>query len=222
MTVRVVLKGLVKKEDISSIVDLKVEYAISHRKDFTIIDVEGEDEEIFHNFLKQKYEIGHLMGDLNLNTYQGRLIDVGKYGFGVFCDIGAEKDVLISLNSLREVFGGKRSTREYIFSKGLIEGLCLDVDLVRIERGTGKIWGSINMEWSQRYLQDRNITVSKVAKDQLMDLINGTSFKSTLEVMDLCKDSFIVKCGEGIDPPGIVHIIGSKLPKARLGIVGEI
>jgi len=222
MFVKVVIKGKIKREEISSSVDLDVQYDISYKDGFTIFQIEGEDQVIFSNFLTKNYEEGHLFKDLSMETYKGRLVDVGRYGFGIFCDIGSEKDVLISLHSLRDLFGGKYSTREYIYSKGLIDGLCVDVDVIRIDRGTDKIWGTLNGQWCGKYLIVGNITVSNVNKVQLKDAIEKSGFSRSLNITDLCNDSFILSCSEGVDPPGILHVIGSRLRQARLGIVGEI
>ncbi|HPR42387.1 MAG TPA: DUF2110 family protein [Candidatus Methanofastidiosa archaeon] len=220
---KVVLKGEISKNDISSLVDLDVIFDVSYRPGFTIVEASGDDEDIFVNYLRERYVEGHLFADLTVGeAYYGRLVDVGKYGFGVFCDINSQKDVLISLNSLRELFGGRQSTREYVYSKGLIDGLCVKIDLIRVERGTEKVWGTINREWSDKYLKDGNIMVSKTSKEQILNILNNSSFKNSVEIMDLCSDSFVLVCRGGVDPPGIVHLVGNRLRMARLGIVGEL
>ncbi|MBN1785801.1 MAG: DUF2110 family protein [Candidatus Methanofastidiosa archaeon] len=219
---KITLKGDIAKDRLQSMVDLDIRFDISHRPGLTVVEFEGEDEVVFSNYLKANFEICYTLDELALDLYKGKLVDVGNYGFGIFCDISSQKEVLISLNSLREVFGGKLSTREYIFKKGLIEGLCVDVRLTRIERGTGRVWGELDREWVKKHLLDGSITVSMVELDKLKRLINGTSFRNSIKIIPLCESSFLLRCKEGIDPPGIVHLIGSGIREARLGIVGEI
>jgi len=220
--VKITLKGTVTREQISSQLDLDVSFETTYRTGFTIVEYAGEDHEIFCNYLKNNFELGYLMSELNSDIYPGRLVDVGKYGFGIFCDINSQKEALISLNSLRETFGKKLPTREYIYKKGLVNGLCVNVRITRIERGTDQIWAEIDKEWADKYLKRGYVTISRADRRELESIIKNSSFRNSLGLIPLCKDSFAISCKEGIDPPGIVNFIGSRLKDARLGIVGEI
>lgn len=219
---KITLKGNITREQISSQLDLDVTFETTYRPGFTIVEYAGEDYEIFSNYLKNNFEMGHLMSELKTGIYAGRLVDVGKYGFGIFCDINSQKEALISLNSLRETFGKKLPTREYIFKKGLVDGLCVNIRITRLERGTDQIWAEIDSEWAEKYLKSGYVTISKVDRKELESVINNSTFKKSLELIPLCKDSFVISCKEGIDPPGIVNFIGSRLNGARLSIVGEV
>lgn len=218
---KIALLDDVSKNDIERQVDLDVTISVTRSDRYTLVEFEGEDEEMLYNYLATTYRVGHPLSDLALSVYTGRLVDVGKVGFGLYCDIGSDTDVLIPLHALREAFGGTSSTRDYIAHYGLVEGLCIDVELTKVEVGTERIWGRPSVDWISRYLQEGTIFVAGARASELEAVVASSPFSRSLIIEEICEKSFAIRCAEGIDPPGIVAFFGKRLKHARFGIVGE-
>ena len=215
------IKGTVAKEEIASRIDLDVSLSVTNSGPYTIVEFSGPDEDVLDAFLTAEYPRGYLFKDLAPGRYKGVLVDVGKVGYGVYCDIGAERDVLLDLHGLRDVFGSAASTRQLIFSHGLIEGLCVDIEITRIDRGTDKIWGNLSREWVECTLTKGAVLVAGVSRDELLGAISKSPFRDTVAVESLCKRSHKITCSGITEPPGVVSYLGKMLRAARFGIVGE-
>jgi hypothetical protein len=77
------------------------------KKERIVVNLEGEDEEFVANALAKDYGQSLSSEKLLPNTeYLGRLLDVGKFGYGIYVDIGVidspRMDALIPLHKMRE------------------------------------------------------------------------------------------------------------------------
>lgn len=219
---KITIKGTVAAEEIASRIDLDVSFSVNHVGAYTVVECSGPDEEVFESFLLSEYRRGFLFGDLVPGPYKGVLVDVGKVGYGVYCDIGAERDVLLDLHGLREVFSCTASTRQIIYNYGLVSGLCVDIEVTRVDRGTDKIWGKLSKEWAERTLSTGAILVAGITKDELSSAIGKSPFRDTVSVESLCESSHKIRCSGITEPPGVVSYLGKHLRTARFGIVGDI
>ena len=218
---KIALLDPVTRHDIERQLDLDVTFTVKHEDRYTIIEFEGEDEEVMYNYLATTYRVGHPLSELTLSVYTGKLVDVGKVGFGLYCDIGSDTDALIPLHALREAFGDQWSARDYIAHYGLVEGLCIDIELTKVEVGTERVWTRPSPEWMTRYLIDGTILVAGTRQSELEGAIANSPFARSLTIKRICETSFAIRCSEGIDPPGIVAYFGKRLHSARFGIVGD-
>ena len=220
---KITLQGRISKEEISRSIDLEVEFNLQERGEYTVLEYWGEDEEIFGSFIKDRYEEALFLKDVKNGIYSGTLVDVGKVGYGIYCDFNCEKDALISLASLRETFGGHLSTRQYIQEYGIVEGLCVEIMVTRVDRGTDKIWASFAPEWKERVLSRKGtILVSMCTRDELEGALGETTFAKHIKIDSLCETSHMLTCLHDVDPPGIVSLLGKFIPRARFGIVGDL
>ncbi len=215
------IKGTVAMEEIASRIDLDVSLSVTHVGAYTVVEFSGPDEEVLEAFLSNEYPRGYLFKDIVPGKYKGLLVDVGKVGYGVYCDIGAERDVLLDLHGLRDVFGSKDSTRHIIFNHGLIDGLCVDIEITRVDRGTDKLWGVLSKEWVAKHLTKGTLLAACITRDDLMSAIMKSPFRDTVTVESLCKTSHKIVCSGITEPPGVVAYLGRMLHTARFGIVGE-
>ncbi len=215
------IKGMVTMEEIASHIDLDVSLSVTHVGAYTVVEFSGSDEEVLEAFLSKGYPRGYLFKDIVPGMYKGILVDVGKVGYGVYCDIGAERDVLLDLHGLRDVFGSKGSARHIIFNYGLINGLCVDIEITRVDRGTDKIWGVLSKDWVSQHLVKDIVLVACITRDDLMGAIMKSPFRDTVTVESLCRTSHKIVCSGITEPPGVVAYLGRMLHTARFGIVGE-
>ncbi|MHC1605208.1 MAG: hypothetical protein ACXQTP_04500 [Candidatus Methanofastidiosia archaeon] len=217
----ILLNDKIKREDLQTQIDLDITFSLRERGRFTEVAFEGEDEEIFKNFLLSNYRRGYLLRDIEKKAYWGRLNGVGQFGYGVYCDISAEKDVLLDLHYFRREFGGMRSLRQYIWKTGLIEGLWVRINITRVEIGTERIWGELDKEWKKEYLQKGNILVSGVDFSYVLDALMHSPFSKKVVAREIYATSSVLACKRNTQPQGVVHLLGKRLKKARFGIVGE-
>lgn len=115
--------------------DLDVNYEFTYIEPGQIkTKLQGPDEEVATNFIKTNFISRTLINTLNTGEIkQGACVQVGKYGFGLFVNIGIidpqKKDVLLPLFALREqlVKNQKLSLRPIISRFGLIDGFPIPV-----------------------------------------------------------------------------------------------
>jgi len=220
--VNITLQGAIARQDIASAVDLEVSFEVEQSGPYTVVTFSGPDEEIFEAFLVSRYRRFYRLRDLEEGkVYPGRLVDVGKVGFGVYCAIGSERDVLLDLHGLREVFSSTASTRQIIFSQGLVEGLCVEAEVTRIDRGLDRLWGRLSPAWIERTLIPGAVIVAGISAETLSAAIASSPFRDTTTMESLCERSHRIICSGITEPPGVVAYLGRKLREARFGIVGE-
>lgn len=218
---KITLLDKITRDDIKKNIDLDITYSIRSIGKFTEIDFEGEDKDIFEQYLLSTYRQGFPLKNLKQAKYLGKLVDVGKFGYGIYCDIGSEKDALIDLNTLRKTFGGKLSTRQYISKYGLVNGLCVEVNLTQVKRGIERVWAELSPEWIETFLKEGTIFVSDVEEGLLKNAVAHSPFRDSIIIGRICSTSFTLTCSGRTEPPGVVSYLGKMLRKARFGIVGE-
>ncbi|MFW9943654.1 MAG: DUF2110 family protein [Candidatus Sifarchaeia archaeon] len=120
------------------------------------VDIEGEDEEFVGNVLTQRYgsvsEFGALSTD---SSIKGQLVDVGKVGYGLYCDVGIvgspKMDVLIPLHNLRSQLSMHKSSLRTISSAlVLVDHLPVEAHITEIDAANRKITGELAKSTLQR------------------------------------------------------------------------
>jgi hypothetical protein len=186
----------------------------------------GLDEEFAYNLLKKDYHICRNLNEIEINgNYFGKLVQVGKFGFGIFINIGAIyndtfTDALIPLYKLREqlVNDKKISTRKIIDIFGFIDEIPLevlirDVDIneYKIEAEFTKNQLDVFKDWIRK--ENQRINIAGVLKGKIEQILNQTDHKNDIiEIQKLGLFEYSLICKAETDAPGIISSIGSKLP----------
>ncbi|TFF89184.1 MAG: DUF2110 family protein [Promethearchaeota archaeon] len=186
----------------------------------------GLDEEFAFNLLKKEFHVCKNLTEFEVNSeVYGKLIQVGKYGFGIFTNIGAIyndtfTDALIPLHKLREQLMENRkiSTRKIIDIYGLINNMPIKLLITDIDINEYKIEASLSKDqlllfnkWINNEMEIINIC--GVLKSKIVKVLNQTNHKRDIkEIKELGLFEYSLICKPGTEAPGIISHIGSRLP----------
>ncbi|MHA1263850.1 MAG: DUF2110 family protein [Candidatus Helarchaeota archaeon] len=193
------------------------------------IELEGEDEEAAYNFLSHKYERIVSFSDLEVNQIRrGRLIQTGKYGFGLFIDIGINSsktiDAFLPLYRLREQLtpDEKFPLRNIVTLFGFLDNLSLSVQIESLDRLTRKVQVALAAaqlatfkEWVRSKFE--RLIVTGVTRHHLKKiLVKSGHFRDIVAIERLGFLEEMVICKRGTNAPGILSEIGRLLPNTRI------
>ncbi|MHA1129428.1 MAG: DUF2110 family protein [Candidatus Helarchaeota archaeon] len=208
-------------------VELKRVY--NNSANWITVELEGADEDAAFNFLNHKLGSTSTLGDLEVGSIKkGKLIETGKYGFGLFLDVGLkfkEKvDALLPLYTLRAQLAKneKLSLRQLIYAYGLLDNYTLEVKIDSIDRLNRKIQVSLSDTQISRFRNwiksglDRLI-VAGVTKHRLKKTIIQTGhFRDVAAIERMGLLEVIVICKRGTQARGILAEIGGLLKNAQI------
>lgn len=211
--------------------DLDVEWKLSAvTKNWVRVSLEGEDEEISANLVRD--EFGEIPQSLRAieegQVYRGKLIDLGKVGYGAYVDIGIlrprPKDALIPLYYLKRTFGEK-PVRQLIRELGWVDYLPLEVEVSKVEFGAREVEVALSEKQLKRirsWLEDGHDklfitgTVSENVERALIKTGHGRDVKR-VEELGLMETMLVLK--KGTQAPGIIKEIGPHLKGALMGAI---
>lgn len=200
-----------------------------HPLDWVTIELEGEDEVAAFNLLKQKY--GALVSISELEpgqTRKGRLIETGKYGYGLFIDIGIDStpriDGFLPLYTLRKQLANdaKVGLRELIQAYGFLDHLVLEIEIESVDKLSRKVQialskGQVDLfkDWSRLKLE--RLLISGVSRHHLKKLIiQRGHFRDIVAIERLGLLEEMVICKQDTNAKGLLAAIGSFLPDIRI------
>ncbi|MFX1294484.1 MAG: DUF2110 family protein [Promethearchaeota archaeon] len=209
--------------------EVQINKIYNNPSNWITIELEGEDEEAAYNFLKHEYGATCSLGEIKTNTTRrGRLIQTGKYGFGLFIDIGIDSkyliDAFLPLYTLRRqlVKDEKIPLRNIIQVYGLLDNFSLEVNIELIDQLNRKIQVSLSEEqitifqnWVKLKLE--RLIVCGITRHHLKKIIlRSGHFRDiqAVERMGLLEE--IVICKHGTNAPGILSEIGAPLKDAQI------
>ncbi len=195
------------------------------------INIDGSEDLFVYNLLKK--EIGTIteFKDIKIGEkYKGRLIDVGKYGFGLFVDCAIwnpEVDILINLNVLRkDLCGGKKkSVREIIKAYDFIDRFPVEVEIVDINMEKHNLQGKFTSSCLSIYRKILNekldgVFVSGATKNQFKKaLIRTGHLRDIVSIERYGFLEHIVILKDNTDAPGIIAHIGKYLKNCKLSAI---
>lgn len=193
--------------------------------------ITGPEEIFVLNLLKK--EIGSLNEFKHIELgkmYKGTLVDVGKFGFGIFVDcaiMNPQEDVLLNLNVLRDQLcaGKKKSLREIIKAYDLIDHFPVEVKITEIDAEKHQIQGRLtdkSLGLYQKILSEKleGIFVSGATKNQFKKaLIKRGHLRDIISVERYGFLENIVILKEGTDAPGIIAHIGKYLRNCKMSAI---
>jgi hypothetical protein len=195
------------------------------------IVIDGPEEIFVFNLLKK--EIGSIIEfqDIKLGkTYKGTLVDVGKFGFGIFVDcaiFNPQVDVLLNLNVLREQLaaGNKKSIRQIIKAYDLIDHFPVEIKITEIDVEKHQIQGRLSEAFLGLYhkiISEKleGIFVSGATKNQIKKaVIKRGHLRDIISVEHYGFLENIVVLKQGTDAPGIIAHIGNYLRNCKMSAI---
>lgn len=192
------------------------------KKERIVVNIEGEDEEFISNALAKEYGNTLSSKDMTLNTtYSGRLVDVGKVGYGLYVDIGIidspRMDALIPLHKIREQINLVGPLRFLAEAFVLVDYLPVKVRLTSIDLYNSKIEAEFDQELLSRltsWLKDdhERLLVFGANHEQIDSSLKKTSHREDIyETEQLGKFEFSLRCKRSTRASGILAAIGPHL-----------
>ncbi|MFX1276650.1 MAG: DUF2110 family protein [Promethearchaeota archaeon] len=192
------------------------------------VEIKGPDEVFLMNLLRK--EIGTIteFNDVKVGQeYKGSMIDVGKFGFGIFIDcaiLNPKVDVLLNLITLRKQLcnGNEKSTRDIIKAYNFINNFPIYTKIVNIDIKNDEIQGEIaekSLKLFKKILDERieAIFASGATKSQLKKSLIKTGHLR--DIISITRYSFldnIVLFKENTNAPGIISNVGKYLRNCKL------
>ena len=190
------------------------------------IEVQGEDEAVAINQLHRRFGFApSSLEALGLPcTLYGYSIDVGKFGYGIYVDVGLFSpyvvDALIPLHTLRAqlVDGGKKSVRRIAEAYGLVDNLPLSLRLTRVDAVARRLEAELSDAqisffegWAGDGLE-RVLAMGVLLEDAEEALRESRLGRDVvgIESLGLFEHSFL--CKLGTQAPGIIGRLGKYLP----------
>ncbi len=195
------------------------------------IVISGPEEIFVLNLIKK--EIGSVteFKDVQVGKmYKGTLVDVGKFGFGIFVDcaiLNPKVDVLLTLNIMRDQLctGKKRSIREIIKAYDLIDHFPVEVKITETDAEKHQLQGRLSDSYLRLYQKIMSeklegIFVSGATKNQFKKaLIKRGHLRDIISVERHGFLENIVILKKGTDAPGIIAHIGKYLRNCKLSAI---
>jgi len=192
------------------------------KKERIVVNIEGEDKEFVSNALAKEY--GHTFSSESVtpNTaYPGRLLDVGKVGYGLYVDIGVidspRMDALIPLHKLREQLSLAGPLRTVAEAFLLVDYLPVNVRLTSIDLYNSKLEAEFDRETLSRmasWLKDdhERLLVFGANRTQIESSLKKVGHREDIyEIEQLGKFEFSLRCKRSTRASGILAAIGPRL-----------
>ncbi|MHA1150233.1 MAG: DUF2110 family protein [Promethearchaeota archaeon] len=192
------------------------------------VEVSGPEEVFASNILKKKIGVINDFKSIEVKkVYRGKMVNVGKVGFGIFVDCGIFNpltDVLISLRTLRKQLceNIKISLKKIIDAYEFIDHFPVFIKIIEKDEKKQQLSGE---------LADQTLNLFKRIKNENIEaiFICGTTkyqFKKSIEKKGHFRDVISVKrfgflehialLKEGTEAPGIIANIGKDLKGCKI------
>jgi hypothetical protein len=187
------------------------------------VSVEGTDAEFVVNFLAKEFgSVPDFNEVVPGNEFLGRLVDVGKVGYGLYVDIGIVEprfiDVLVPLHRLREqVEMPMASVRKIAASLLFVEDLPVEVVVTEMDRENGKVGAEFSPGFLERFKSwcndDHERLVVFGANYQMVEsTLEKTGHSEDIyQVEQLGLLEFSLRCKRSTRASGILAAIGPRM-----------
>ncbi len=192
------------------------------KKNRIVVNIEGEDTEFIANALAKEYGKSLLSDNLSPNVkYPGRLLDVGKVGYGLYVDIGVtdspRMDALVPLHKMREqlnLLGPLKTITEAFI---LVDYLPINVKLTSIDLYNNRVEAEFDQKLISRlreWLQDdhERLLVFGANYRQIESSLKKSGHREDIyEIEQLGKFEFSLRCKRSTRASGMLAAIGPRL-----------
>lgn len=203
-------------------VDARIASISSTERGWATFQLEGSEEETAAKYLASKYGTLSELGELKAGDIRrGRIIDLGRVGYGIYVDIGVEDaegtpvDALLPAFALRKHLGarGSISVRRISSRLALMDNLPLDLRIFGVDIGNRKIEARLTNSQARRLGRGRNrFYVCGETRRKIKSAIQRTgNSESVVRVKRLGLLESEVQCSKAADPHEIVRQIGPML-----------
>ncbi len=197
------------------------ELDLDEERGWVKVRVAGPDEEAAENLLIRLYgRVPSIHEVKEGDEFRGYLVDVGKVGYGLyFKSFLEDKDALYPLYQMRKqlVDGKKVPTRAIARAYGLMEGLALQLRVIKVEPE------GVSVEISPRqlgliksivYQELEALFVVGATPKELERALLRTGHKRDVRVRRLSFLSHMLICKRGTQAKGLIPRLGPHLPGA--------
>ncbi len=183
----------------------------------------GEDEKFFSNLLRNEFGAIPTVSDLRVGaTMYGHLINVGRFGFGIYVNVGfppfEKLDLLIPLFRLRQQLNMKdQPLRKIANTNVLVDNLPIEALLTMVDLANHKIEAELSEKELERIMAWSNddherLIVLGVSQTRLESVLLKTDHESDIyAIEELGKFEFSLCCKRSTRASGILAAIGPKL-----------
>ncbi len=203
-------------------IDARIASVSSTERDWVTLRLEGNEEETAAKYLTSKYGTLSKLGELQAGDMRrGKIIDLGRVGYGIYVDIGVEDsdgtpvDALLPAFSLRKHLGarGSISVRRISGRLGLMDYFPLDLRIFSLGVKERKIEARLTNSQARRLSRGRNrFYVCGETRRKIKSAIQRTgNSESIVRVKRLGLLESEVQCSKAADPREIVRQIGPML-----------
>jgi hypothetical protein len=209
-------------ESLTTDLESEMHYRIT-RNNRVQIDISGDDTEFVYNVLVKKYGKATTLQNTKIDTrYSGQLIDTGKVGYGLYCDIGIigqkKSDALIPLHRLRQQFNmEKASLREIIGAYVLADNMPLEIKLLDADLTNMKLDAILSDSTVKRYEEwvtddHERLIVLGVTQKMIESALRKTKHSTDIySIEPLGFFEYALQCKRSTRASGIVSSIGPYL-----------
>jgi len=198
---------------------------------WVVVELEGEDEEVAINLIQHYYGRLCPFSDLKVGqNKKGKLIQTGKYGYGLYTDIGIDSeeriDAFIPLHVIRSQLAKNKKIplREISYACGFLDNFTLEIMIDKVDSIKEDIQASLSTEQVQIFkkwmkLGLERLIATGVTRKHLKKIIGQTGHGNdilAIERMGLLEQ--VVVCKEGTNAPGLLAEIGRFLPEASISL----
>jgi len=208
-------------EMLGDLMDLDVRITSISRatRDWATVSLEGPDEVVAERYLESVIgRVTFLDGIDHGDVRKGKVVDLGKVGYGIYVDVGVvvegdrPVDALIPIFSLKKHLGirGSVSIKRMSQRLGIIDYLPMDVRIFKVDRGRGEIEGRLTNSQARRIGRGRNrIYVVGETRRKIKNAIQRSGNSGhVVRVKRLGLLESEVQCSKDVDPREIVRAIG--------------
>ncbi|MBD3226554.1 MAG: DUF2110 family protein [Candidatus Lokiarchaeota archaeon] len=210
--------------------DLEIDMITLTESGNIYIRFSGKDEEFAYNLLKKEFHVCKKLSEFEVDSEVfGKLIQVGKYGFGIFVNVGALyndtfTDALIALHKLREqlVNDKKISTRKIIDIYGLVNNMPVQTRITEVNINEYKIeacFSESQLQVFNKWINEGSeiINICGVLESKIKKVLKITNHKRDIKnIVKLGLFEYSLVCKPGTEAPGIISHIGSRLPGVEM------
>ena len=193
-----------------------------NKKEHVYLSVDGPDSEFVVNLLAQEYgktpEYHEIVPE---GTYSGRLVDVGKVGYGIYVDIGLSEpkiDALIPLHRIREQMDMENTPlRKIARSLILVDYLPATIRVTEVNYDNEQIGAEFAREFLGRlndWMSDdhERLFVFGANREMIESTLEKTGHSDDIyEIQKLGFFEFVLQCKRSTRASGILAAIGPRM-----------
>ncbi len=194
------------------------------------VEVTGSDDAVATRYLDQTFGLAPL-ALANIRRFmelRGKILDAGRVGYGLYVDVGITSprriDVFLPLHVLRSQLadGHKLSVTTLIDAFALHDNRPLTIQVTRIDATKGAVEGRLSPQQTAVFEEwlaldfDRVLVLGAPFPEVHRLVARSTLAREVINVLSLGFLEQLLLCKLGTEGPGLIKVIGSRLPRTPL------